>query len=105
MDSDNASRSESIQAIQLALKSGVNYIETGPWYGPSEKIIGEAIKDIPRNAFYLSTKAGRYSTPGWENRFDYTFNRVLESIESSLSLLGVQCVDIVQVRKFMWLKM
>ncbi|CAL8101429.1 unnamed protein product [Orchesella dallaii] len=95
--SDNASRKESIEAIQLALRSGVNYIETGPWYGPSEEIIGEALKDVPRKTFYISTKAGRYYTPGWEGRFDFTAQKVLNSVEASLEKLGLKYVDIIQV--------
>ncbi|ODM98297.1 L-galactose dehydrogenase [Orchesella cincta] len=93
---DNSNRAESIEAIQLALRSGVNYIETGPWYGPSEEIIGEALKDAPRKTFYISTKAGRYSTPGWEGRFDFTGQRVLKSIEESLEKLGQKYIHDVE---------
>lgn len=96
-NSDNASLTESIEAIQIALKSGVNYIETGPWYGNSEQIIGEALRDVPRDVFYISTKAGRYYTPGWEDRFDFSAQRVLKSVERSLSELGLEYVDIIQV--------
>lgn len=93
-----------METIQLALKSGVNYIETGPWYGPSEEIIGEALKDVPRKAFYISTKAGRYYTPDWEGRFDFSASKVLSSVETSLQRLGLSYVDIIQVSAYFYLR-
>jgi len=44
--------------ILEGLKRGVNYIDTAPWYGQgkSEQFIGEALKEVPRKAYYLATK-------------------------------------------------
>lgn len=54
------------------MQRGVNYIDTAPWsvyhditppnlwsrygQGRSERVLGAALKDIPRKAFYLATK-------------------------------------------------
>ena len=50
---------EDINAIvKTALKAGINYIDTAPWYGQglSEKRLGMALKDLPRKAYYIATK-------------------------------------------------
>lgn len=52
---------EAVQVVREALKNGINYIDTAPYYGEgrSETVIGKALKGIPRNAYYISTKVGR----------------------------------------------
>lgn len=95
----NDDENEAIAAIHHALKSGVNYIDTAPYYGQgrSERIIGKALKDVPRKAYYIATKVCRYDLGGYDNQFDFTAKRTKESIETSLKLLGLDYVDIVQI--------
>ena len=88
---------EAVETIQESIRCGVNYLDTSPWYGNSEAIIGEALKNVPREAYYIGTKVGRYFTPTWENRFDFSGQAVLKSVEKSLQLLGLEYVDIIQV--------
>ncbi|EDW34434.1 GL21588 [Drosophila persimilis] len=49
---------EGIKTVQDALKSGINYIDTAPWYGQgrSEEVLGQALKDVPRESYYIATK-------------------------------------------------
>lgn len=44
--------------LDMAIKSGVNYIDTAyPYHnGESELFLGEALKAYPRDSFYLATK-------------------------------------------------
>ena len=44
--------------VKLALDSGVNYFDTAyPYHsGASERVIGRALADYPRESFYLATK-------------------------------------------------
>ena len=46
------------EIVLAALKSGVNFLDTAPWYGQgkAEVMLGKAIEGIPRKSFYLSTK-------------------------------------------------
>ena len=49
------------RAVPLhALLQGINYIDTAPWYGHgrSEEVLGQALKSIPRQAYYIATKVG-----------------------------------------------
>lgn len=90
---------EAIRSIHHALKSGVNYIDTAPFYGQgrSEKIIGKALKGIPRKAYYIATKVGRYGLGSYENQFDFSAKRTLASIDTSLGYLGLDYVDVLQI--------
>ena len=56
----------------------------------------QALKDIPRNAYYIATKVGRYETDP-KKMFDFSRQKTLESVDQSLKLLGLHYVDIIQV--------
>lgn len=89
---------ESAALVRRVLEEGVNYIDTAPWYGQgrSERVLGEALKGVPRGAYYLATKVGRYEldTP---RMFDFTKERITRSVEESLARLGVDYIDVIQV--------
>lgn len=90
------SENDAIQCVKEALASGINYIDTAPWYGSSEEILGKALKDIPREAYYIGTKVGRYK-PEITEMFDFSAEKVLKGFEESLEKLGLQYVDILQI--------
>lgn len=87
-----------IKTIQKAVRSGINYIDTAPWYGQgrSEEIIGEALKGIPREAYYIATKIGRYEIDV-SKQMDFTAKKTKESVAKSLRLLGLDYVDVIQM--------
>ncbi|KAJ8688040.1 hypothetical protein QAD02_023835 [Eretmocerus hayati] len=89
---------EAIQTIRNAIKKGINYIDTGYWYGQgkSETIIGKALKGIPRQAYYIATKVGRYELD-YEHMFDFTAERARKSLKESLERLQLDYVDVIQV--------
>ncbi|MBB6734750.1 aldo/keto reductase [Cohnella zeiphila] len=84
---------DSIRTVHEALASGINYIDVSPYYGltKAETVLGKAIKEIPRDSFYLSTKAGRYGT----DHFDFSSKRIVASLEESLQRLNTDYVDIL----------
>jgi L-galactose dehydrogenase len=71
----------------------VNYLDTSPFYGrtKSEIVLGRALKGVPRDRFFVSTKVGRYDSA----HFDFSAARVTKSIDESLSRLGLDYVDLV----------
>ncbi|XP_065217954.1 uncharacterized protein LOC135843846 [Planococcus citri] len=77
-----------------AIRSGINFIDGGPHYGKglAETFLGSALKEIPRNAYYISTKVGRCG-----NQFDFSPKGVKMSFEQSLKRLNLDKVDIVFV--------
>lgn len=89
---------EAIKTIVQAIKSGVNYIDTAPWYGQgkSEQVLGRALKDVPREAYYIATKVGRYELEV-EKQFNFSAKKVTEGFNDSLRYLGLDYVDVIQV--------
>lgn len=56
----------------------------------------QALQGIPRQAYYIATKVGRYELD-YENMFDFTVEKTRKSFRKSLELLGVDYVDVIQV--------
>ena len=83
------------EIIRYALDNGVNFLDTSPWYGNSESILGSVLKEYPREKYRLSTKVGRYFDENVEKMFDFSAARIRKSLESSLEKLNVDRVDIV----------
>ncbi|XP_045167400.1 uncharacterized protein LOC123530713 [Mercenaria mercenaria] len=94
-DTDDA---ESLQVLELAVRSGINLIDTAPWYGhgKSETVLGKGLANIPRSSYYLTTKVGRY-LPNPSEMFDFRAERVIRSVDESLQRLGLEYVDVIQV--------
>ncbi len=86
---------EGIDTVQNAFDSGINYFDCSPFYGltEAERIMGQALENIPREKYYLSTKAGRF---GW-NEFDFSFDRIIRSAEESMKRLKVDYLDILNL--------
>ena len=84
---------DAIRCVHTALDLGINYIDVAPYYGATkaEALLGKALRTVPRDRYYLSTKVGRYG----QADFDFSAPRVRRSIDESLSRLGVAYVDLL----------
>src|SRR5437868_144592 len=84
---------EALRAVRVALDLGMNFIDTSPFYGRgmSECLLGVALRGVPRDAYYLGTKLGRYDRA----HFDFSARRVVESVDVSLHRLGVEYLDVM----------
>ena len=84
-----------ITAVHRALAVGINYYDTSPLYKESERRVGLAFKALGGlpDGVYLSTKTGTHP----DHRGDYSAATTRWSVENSLSLLGVDSVDLVMV--------
>ena len=80
---------ESKKAIIEAASQGINLFETGPGYGNSELIIGDAIKGY-RDKVYISTKCSIVDEHGMPISQDDLF----QNVEMSLKRLRVDKIDI-----------
>ena len=76
---------EGIEAVFTAIEAGINFIDVSPYYGhyKAETVLGKALKDIPREKYFLSTKVGRYGKDG-KNTWDYSGKRATESVYESM---------------------
>ena len=59
---------------EKALKSGINFIDTAPWYGQglSEKRLGVALKNIPRDKYFIATKVSETHKTANRGKLFYT---------------------------------
>ncbi|GAA97114.1 uncharacterized protein L969DRAFT_96995 [Mixia osmundae IAM 14324] len=87
------------ETIRRAFASGINAIDTSPYYRGSEAIIGNVLGDVnfrqqfPRHKYHILTKAGRYGADS--SAFDYSANRIKTSVKESLRLLKTDYLDVV----------
>ena len=107
-------RNDAIKAIRAAYDLGVTSIDTAPIYGQgkSEEIVGEAIKNLPRNKVQLLTKYGMR----WDlakGNFDFKSadtkgkeidiyryagkESIIKECEDSLRRLGTDYIDLYQI--------
>jgi L-galactose dehydrogenase len=84
---------EALRSVHVALDLGMTFIDTSPFYGRgmSECLLGVALRGVPRERYLLGTKLGRYDLA----HFDFSARRVMESIDVSLSRMGVDYLDII----------
>src|ERR1700743_243828 len=90
-------RAESIATIHAALDAGVNLLDTGDFYGMghNELLIGEALRDRPREDFLLSVKFGAQRGPdgAWLG-YNASPPAVKTALAHSLTRLDVGRLDI-----------
>lgn len=89
--------SAAIKSVCLALDHGINLFDTAPSCKAAggEHILGKGLHGIPRHQYFVATKVGRYGSAG---ECDFSTQRTLKGVEESLTRLGVDYLDIVQVQ-------
>jgi aryl-alcohol dehydrogenase-like predicted oxidoreductase len=107
-------RNEAVEAIRASYHEGVTSIDTAPIYGQgvSESIVGEAIKDFPRDKIQLLTKFGmRWDLTKGNLAFKSKNNQgedidiykyagkesIMEECNNSLKRLGTDYIDLYQI--------
>lgn len=90
----NINEAEGIRTVHTAIDLGINFIDVSPYYGltKAETVLGKALKEIPRDAYYLATKLGRYG----DAEFDFSASRVVTSVDDSLARLNIDHIDLIQ---------
>jgi D-threo-aldose 1-dehydrogenase len=101
--------------VDAAWEAGVRSFDTAPHYGLglSERRLGNALRDYPRDEFVVSTKVGRLLVPTGNSDQpdpegfavaathtrvrDYSRDGVLRSLAGSLERLGLDRIDLVLI--------
>lgn len=87
--------SEGVSAVEKALELGINYLDTSPKYGDAERRMGLALKGVPRDSFFISSKVGTHpSRPG-----DYSAETARWTVHNSLDVLGVDRLDLCHLHE------
>lgn len=106
------SNAQARETLQTAWDTGSRYFDTAPLYGYglAETRVGSFLREQPRDSFVLSTKVGRilrrcapdqrdgigkfFDVPSREVVYDYSYDGVMRSFETSFERLGVDRIDI-----------
>lgn len=107
----NVSGEAAIDTVLRGLNLGISYVDTAPYYGlgKSEQMMGQALANVARNEFVLSTKVGRViksvespqeseiwaDLPSVDFDYDYSRDGVMRSVEDSLERLKLDRIDIL----------
>ncbi|MHC3467518.1 aldo/keto reductase [Streptomyces sp. 7R007] len=101
------------EAVDAAWERGIRYFDTAPHYGLglSERRLGAALRERPREEYAISTKVGRrlvasdqggddlahgFAVPATHRRvWDFTADGIRRTLDASLERLGLDRVDIV----------
>ncbi|MGW0968087.1 aldo/keto reductase [Streptomyces sp. NPDC002516] len=104
---------QAYEAVSAAWANGIRYFDTAPHYGLglSERRLGAALRDLPRERYTVSTKVGRllepvdtggddladgFAVPATHRRvWDFSADGVRRSLDASLERLGLDRVDVV----------
>jgi D-threo-aldose 1-dehydrogenase len=107
------SEAEAQAVLEAAWVAGVRTFDTAPLYGLglSETRLNHFLRGKPRDGYVISTKVGRIletvapdqrdgigkwvDVPARRERYDYSHDGVLRSLEASLERLGLDRVDIL----------
>jgi D-threo-aldose 1-dehydrogenase len=100
-------------ALEAAWQAGIRYFDTAPHYGLglSERRLGAALRDRPRDTYVVSSKVGRLLVANERPRgtddegfvvrddlrrqWDFSRDGVLRSIEDTLERTGLDRLDVV----------
>jgi pyridoxine 4-dehydrogenase len=92
-------RPEAIAVLREAVASGVNHIDTSDFYGPhvTNQVIKEALHPYPKD-LTLVTKVGARRGDDGSWILDRSRENLVESIHGNLRNLGLEALDIVNLR-------
>ena len=94
-------RDTAIACVHRAYELGINFFDTANVYdrGAAETVLGQAIKDFPRDSYVLATKAFWPMGDGPNDR-GLSRKHITEQCNASLKRLGVDYVDLWQCHRY-----
>ena len=92
----HVSDEDALAALHASIDHGVNFIDTADVYGDgrSERLVARVLRERPEEV-HVATKAGRRLDP--HNAAGYNRGNLTAFVERSLSNLGVDTIDLLQL--------
>jgi voltage-dependent potassium channel beta subunit len=87
--------------IEKAYDLGVNFFDTANVYarGAAEKVVGEVLRQYPRDSYVLATKV-YFPMGDRPNDRGLSRKHILEQCDASLKRLGVDYIDLYQAHRY-----
>jgi aryl-alcohol dehydrogenase-like predicted oxidoreductase len=92
-------RDKAIASLNQAFDLGINFIDTANayGYGAAESLLGEALKDRPRDSYILGTKV---FVPMSETDYGLSRAQIEKQLDASLKRLNTDYVDLYQCHRY-----
>jgi len=95
------------QAIRTAYEAGYTLFDNADIYcgGEAERLLGEVLRETPgmRERVVIATKCGirpaHTPQPGLPQRYDFSAEHILRSVEGSLKRLGIETIDLLLLHR------
>jgi D-threo-aldose 1-dehydrogenase len=113
--------------LETAWRTGVRYFDVAPvyGYGAAERVVGEVLRELPRDEYQLTTKVGRLLLADgpaeredtmvlWEGvqlykgtdavkpYFDFSYDGVMRSLDDSRDRMGIDRFDALHIHDPDW---
>jgi len=106
-DNSDADREKGKDAIRTAIEEGFTHFDHADIYGGGqcETLFSEVLKEMPgaRENIIITSKCGirRTNQPnqGDPGRYDFSKEHIIQSVEGSLTRLGVDCLDLLLLHR------
>jgi aryl-alcohol dehydrogenase-like predicted oxidoreductase len=91
-----------IRAMQRAFEVGVNFYDTADAYGDglSERIMGKALADLPRDQIVIATKVFHHFYEDGRRHPDLSHDYILAECDASLKRLNMDYIDLYQCHSY-----
>lgn len=92
------------QLVEAALESGINFFDHADIYtrGKAEQVFGQVLTDRPelRESIFLQSKCGiRFAEGNVPNRYDFSREWIVHSVENSLTRLNTEYLDLLLLHR------
>jgi aryl-alcohol dehydrogenase-like predicted oxidoreductase len=93
-------RKQAIRSIHAAIDHGITLFDTANEYGAgnAERVLGEAMRDIPRDRYTVATKL--YFPVGDEPDRGLSAVQIEKQLNRSLNRLGIDTIDLYQCHRY-----
>jgi pyridoxine 4-dehydrogenase len=91
-------RDAALAILRQAVEAGVNHIDTAAFYGPANALIRDALAPYP-DELVLVTKLGAARDGGGTFGAGQRPEQLRDQVEANLATLGVEQVDVVNLRR------
>jgi predicted oxidoreductase len=98
-------KTAALKVVRTAYEQGLNFFDHADIYtrGKSEAVFAEALRDMPRDQIVIQSKCGiRFPgqpQPDDPQRFDFSYEHIINSVEGSLGRLGTDYLDILLLHR------
>jgi len=90
------SKEAAMAAMTFAFDRGINFFDTAEAYGDgyAETVLGEVVRDLPRDELVLATKVFNHFNPDGSRYPDLSPEHIMARCDVSLGRMGVETIDL-----------